>query len=313
MTNHHTARPAAAVAFANLPALPAVLALLALLALLAVPAAAQLSGQVDLDEIGVAFTIPEKWVGQLMDEAFVMGGLEEPGLILMVQHEYDTLDEIRAEAGKGIDDGAIKLRLTGELEAIGDEALGGEFQGTVEGHAARVYMVARLNPHGEGVTVMAMTDEPNYSPRYRELATEVARSLVFTRVETPPLVQQAQQMLTHTRLNYMSSYSSGTSGGSRSRRHIDLCPDQRFSYQSSSSLNIDTGGVFGSSSGSDAGVGTWRVVASGSQQVALELRFDDGRVWSYDLSFQDGNTYLDGTRYFRIGPNDPNGFGPRCY
>ena len=294
---------------------PAALLAGAVLLLLSLPVAqagAQLTGQVDLEQIGVSFTIPDRWVGQLDDQAFVMGGQEEPGLILMVLHEFETLEEIRREAGQGIDDGGIKLRLDGELEAIGDQALGGAFQGTIEGSPARVYMVATLNPHGEGVTIMAMTDEANYSERYRELARQVAASLVFTAVETPPLVQQAQQMLTHTRLNYLSSYSSGSAGGTSSRRHMDLCPDGRFSYQSSSSLTVDTGGAFGSSFGSDDGTGTWAVVPSGAGQVALELRFDDGRVWSYELSFQDGSTYLDGTRYFRIGPNDPNGYGPRC-
>jgi hypothetical protein len=300
-----------------------VLAIPMLAALLQVaPARAQLSGQVDLAELGIAFTIPDKWVGQLTDEAFVMGGLEEPGLILMIQHHYRTLDEVRAEARKGIDEGPIKLSPAGEMAAIGDRALGGEFRGTIEGTPARVYLVGVLNPHGDGVSVMALTDEANFSPRYEQLARQVAASLVFSKVEATPAVQQAQQLLTNTRLSFRESYSSSPSsggggyssyGGYSIRRHIDLCPGQRFRSSDSSQVNVDTGGAYGYGRGGGEGAGTWSVVPQGAGGTALELRFDDGTVRRYALSFQDGKTFLDGERYFRIGAGDPHGNGPQCH
>lgn len=65
-------------------------------------ALAELTGQVDLEHLGIAFTVPDQWQGQLMDAAVVLGGLREPGLILLLPHEHATLDDLRREASAGI-------------------------------------------------------------------------------------------------------------------------------------------------------------------------------------------------------------------
>lgn len=289
-----------------------VLSLVFILFVSATNAVAQLTGRVDMPEIGLSFVIPEHWVGQPNGDVFVMGGMRDPGLILMVQHEYSTLDEIRSEARQGIVDTGVSLQLKGDMVALGLQALGGQFEGTLEGHPAIAYVVAVLNPHGAGVTVMAMTDRANFSPRHKQLAEQVSSSLVFAKVDTSVVTRQAEQLLNHTRLNYMSSYTSGTSGGMNSQRYIDLCPNKRFNYSSSSFLSIDVGGAYGSSHGARGGSGRWAVSASSSRQAVLELHFDEGEVWRYDLNFNDGQTRLNNVRYFRIGANDPNGNGPRC-
>lgn len=276
------------------------------------PAAAQLTGRVDVAELGLSFMVPEQWVGQFTEDAFVMGGLQEPGLILIMPHEYDSLDEMRREAQQGISEGATMLRLDGSLEPIGDHALGGAFRGSLEGSPARVYLVAAINPHGLGMSVMAVGDDAADAARLRALAREVAASLTFSKVEAGEVVEQARQLLANHRLTYLESYSSGASGGYSVRRSLDLCPGDRFYYQDGSSVSADVGGVFGSAHGSGRGAGTWAVVPRGGQALALELRFDDGRVVTYALAFKDGKTYLDGERYFRIGAGDPNGNGPRC-
>ena len=173
-------------------------------------------------------------------------------------------------------------------------------------------MVAQLNPHGEGVTVMAMTDAEHFFARYEALAREIAASLAFREVERSPLVDEITDLLRHTRLTYLESYSSGSGGGYSTRRSIDLCPDMRFHQQGSMQLGVDIGGAFGSAQGRGQGAGRWAVIPGEGQGLILELRHDGGAVQRYGLRFEDGRTYLDGERYFRIGANDPNGNGPRC-
>ncbi len=275
-------------------------------------ARAELTGHVDLEHLGIAFTVPDQWQGQLMDAGVVLGGLREPGLILLLPHEHATLDDLRREASAGIAEEGVSLRPAAALEAIGDDALGGRFTGSVSGHPAEVYVVARLNPHGEGVIVMAMTDAENYSARYEALAREIAASLAFREVERSPLVDEITDLLRHTRLTYLESYSSGSGGGYSTRRSIDLCPDMRFHQQGSTQLGVDVGGAFGSAQGRGQGAGRWLVIADQGHRARLELRHDSGAVQQYVVHFEEGRTYLDGERYFRIGANDPNGNGPRC-
>ncbi len=274
---------------------------------------AELTGRVELEQLGVAFSVPDQWRGQFGDAAIILGGLQEPGLILLVQHEYSSLEEIEREARTGISEEEISLRLTEPMERVGSDMVGGRMSGTVSGHPAQVYVIARLNPYGEGVTVMAMTDEVNYSPRYEALAREIAESLVFSEVKAAPVAQQATAQLMNTRLTFLESYSSGAAGGYSTRRSIDLCPDMRFQMRGSTSLSVDTGGAFGSAHGSGQGSGIWSVVLGPGGANLLELRHDNGALQQHVVSFEDGRTYLDGSRYFRIGANDPNGNGPRCY
>lgn len=296
--------------------LPTLIASVAVAAvLLTVPlhgARAELTGRVDLEPLGVAFTVPEQWQGQRAEGMVVLGGQREPGLILLFQHAHESLEDIRREASGGIVDEGVALRPVGPLEPIGADALGGRFSGTFSGFAAEVYVVARLNPHGEGVTVMAMTDPENFSARYEALAREIAASLTFREVQHSPLVDQARGLLTHTRLTFLESYSSGSGGGYSARRSIDLCPDMRFQQQGSAQLAVDVGGAFGSAQGRGEGTGQWSVIPGQGASTLLELRHDSGVVQHYVVHFEDGRTYLDGERYFRIGANDPNGNGPRC-
>lgn len=274
---------------------------------------AELTGRVELEQFGVAFTVPDQWRGQLGDEAVILGGLQEPGLIILVQHEYSSLEDIEREARSGINDDGISLRLTGPLEPLGSDALAGRMAGTVSGHPAQVYVVARLNPLGDGVTIMAMTDEANYSTRYESLAREIAESLAFSEVKVAPVAQQASAQLMNTRLTFLESYSSGAAGGYSTRRSIDLCPDMRFQMHGSTSLGVDTGGAFGSAHGSGQGSGSWSVIVGAGGANLLELQHNNGARQQHVVSFEDGRTYLDGSRYFRIGANDPNGNGPRCH
>lgn len=88
-------------------------------------ARAELTGRVDLEHLGIAFTVPDQWQGRLMDAAVVLGGLREPGLILLLPHEHATLDHLRREASAGIAEEGVSLRPASALEPIGDDALGG--------------------------------------------------------------------------------------------------------------------------------------------------------------------------------------------
>jgi len=73
--------------------------------------AAQKTGAVEYKELGLAFSIPQGWVGQETDEGFLMGHNTEPGFILLLPHEYNSLENLRQEAAEGIEDEGVSLQL----------------------------------------------------------------------------------------------------------------------------------------------------------------------------------------------------------
>lgn len=264
---------------------------------------AQDVGQVDYPYLGVQFTIPQGWQGKEIEIGYILGSNTEPGLILLKTHEARTIDVLKQEAKNDIhEEGGTRLQLSGELEAVGNNGVGGVSTGTVEYQAARAYIAAVINPFGQGVMVLAATNEENYSKRYAQLAKEVAASLKFAHPQEPPAVTEWKESLKGAKLTYLSTSGgfdySGYSGSS-SRSEILLCPNQQFTYYDSSASSFDTSGGFGSTNSSDQGQGNWEVSSTEDGKALLLLHFNDARKFKYRIDYKDNKTYLGDSRYFR--------------
>jgi len=253
--------------------------------------------------LGIQFTIPQNWVGQETEVGYILGSNTEPGFILLLTHEARTLEALKQEARNGlIDENGTMLQLSGNLEELSDHGVGGTFEGTVEFQPARSYIAGVINPFGKGVSVLAVTDQKNYSKRYAELAKEVATSLKFAHPKESPVAQEWKETLKGAKLTYLNTTGgsdySGYSGTS-SRSEILLCSNQQFSYYTSSSSSFDINAGFGSANSSDNGEGKWEVATGDDGGALLELHFNDGREFEYQINYRENKTYLGETRYFR--------------
>ena len=275
-----------------------------LLSLLSIiPGLSQQTGKVDYPYLGVSFTIPSGWLGQEVESGYIMGSNTEAGFILMMTHEAKTLDELKREASKGIqEEGGTALSLAGDIQQVGPSGVGAQFSGTLEWNPATAYIVGVINPFGYGVTVIAVTNPPSYSTRYEELAREVANSIQFAKPKESPVVKEWKEALKGAKLTYLSSYDGsgyGSYGGTSTTREILLCSDGSFSYYYNSSMSLDTGGASAFSNSNDGGQGSWSVETATDGEAILMLEFTDGREFSYDIGYKDNKTFLNDTRYFR--------------
>ena len=253
--------------------------------------------------LGIQFTIPENWFGRETEIGYLLGSNTEPGFILLLTHESKTLISLKQEASKGIiDDNGTSLQLSGELDNLGDKAVGGIFSGLIEYQPAKSYISAVINPFGQGVMVMAATSTDSFSSRYVELAKEVANSLKFAHPKESPVATEWKESLKGAKLTYMKTTGgsdySGYSGTS-SRSEFLLCSNQQFSYYSSNSSSFDINAGFGSSNSTNSGQGKWEVATGGDGSALLNMYFNDGREFEYAITYEDSKTYLNGTRYFR--------------
>ncbi|WP_194775110.1 hypothetical protein [Pararhodonellum marinum] len=278
-------------------------------------AQAQMTGKVIRENLGLEFTIPEGWMGQETDEAIILGSNQVAGFVYLTLHEHETMADIQQELRQGFSDGTTTHMMpTGVFEDFDLNMVGVTFEGTMEGQAAKAFVVAILNPEGYGISMMAATEANLYNTDYESVAKTIARSFRFKKMESEGEIAAWKQKLSNQALNYISSYSSGSSGGTSAESKIDLCPNGLFTFRSTSQLSVDVGGAFGSSSSQDGGTGTWEIVSNKRGGAKLMMFFDDGRAWEYELTSNDqGHTFLNGRRYFVIGPNDPNGRGPNCF
>ena len=271
----------------------------------------QQTGVINYEQLGISFTIPEGWVGQEVDEMFLIASKTKPGVILLSAQEYTTLSEMQYEMERGYHDGyGTSLNPTSSIMSKGKNVLHGEYSGTLEGQSAKAYVTGTLNPHGYDVFIMAATTTSMYTDEYKELALNLENSLRFKQPEEAPASNDWQSMLSGVRLTYMHTYNStsystgGVSGGFSSEIKIDLCEAGYFNYYGNDDMALgnDYSSAYSSSKGQ--GNGQWEVKGN-----ILRLQFNNGQVAEYQLTWEEEKLYLDGYRYFRTWSGE---YAPDC-
>lgn len=88
------------------------------------------------EEWGLEFQMPEAWVGREIQEgrAYLLGWQERERLVLVLPNRTADLEQLRSEMRQGVqDDAGTALQVTGTVEALGDDGLAADFQGTLDG------------------------------------------------------------------------------------------------------------------------------------------------------------------------------------
>ena len=257
----------------------------------------------DYPQHGLRFSVPAGWTGREVEAGVLLVSSKVPGLVLLTTHAHRDLESLGADARAGLGDGSTTaLTLRGTLEPLGTTGIGGEFRGRVEGSPATAYVVGLVNPHGDGVSVMAATSPEKFSPEHKAIALAIARSVEFYLPKSPSIVQEWRAVLADSRLaRHVSSYGSGSSGysGFQSSQAFHLCAAGHFMYRSRESGSFDAPGAFGSTQRRDTGEGQWQIVADDGGRPWLQLRYRSGAVENHALELRNGKTYLNGARHFR--------------
>lgn len=267
------------------------------------PAAAAVGAETYDKTWGMRFKAPDKWRVLKNDGLYLLGSDTKHGFILVLPHEAKSRAELLAGAREGlVEEGGTQLLLDGEPRNYGDSGVAANFKGLVEGQQAKAFSVAILSPHGTGAIVMTAVEPGSYSAQYEKDVKSLVASIKFSKPIVPDFVGEWQRDLRGAKLTYMwSYYSSGFDGsytGGSSKKVIDLCPQGYFYYSSSDNISVDAGGGTGAyGGGQNAGNGSWVVNSRGNKPL-LQLKFNDGRVFEYELEYKEKKTYLNGERYF---------------
>jgi hypothetical protein len=277
---------------------------------------AQLQGYVNYEEPGISFDIPQGWQGHEGEDMVILGSTTVPGIVIITTHT-STIDELMREAKSGIvDQNGTRLTLNGQLRMVGNNAVAGMFQGTMEYQPAKGYIIGVENPHegGVGVTIISATTQEAFSQANIDVADQLYGSFNFKKIDKSSEISEWKQWLSNVRLTYMNSYYSpgamdgGISGGYSSVERIDLCAAGHFNQSGNSQMTITGDGVSGYNSGNKNGQGSWKIVAKGAQLI-LVLHYHNGQESSYNLEFKDEKLYLNGYSYFRTTEGE---YAPNC-
>lgn len=275
----------------------------------------QKANLVDFKSQGVSLTIPEGWVGQETAGGYAFASTTTSGFILVTTNNYTNLAMMMQQARLGIANGNDNyMQLVTDIETYNDIVIGGEYQGAIEGYAAKAYIINVANETGgSGITIMASTNTSQYSNFYKQLCINIANTVEIY----PPVQNSNTQTKPNSSKNEMEELFSGarltyfnTGDGYATKIVIDLCEQGYFHHSSSDTMSADVGGVSAGYGDSGNGAGTWRIVKGDYKQDVLQLTFNGGELYNYIITLEDGKTYLGNYRYFREYGGER---GAQCY
>lgn len=254
-------------------------------------------------QMGISFTPPAGWKAQKQASGYLLGSDTYRGLIIIMPHNYSSLQQMNAEAQEGIvDEGSgIQLQPVSGFQTVGKNGLAGEFSGMFQGQIARAFAIGLISPSGGGVTIMAAVESGSYTKDYPRFVQTLAAGLSFIKAQPQG---QGQGPGDSSLMNYFAgkyySYSSGStiSGGAGTERQLMLCPNGQFydSYEFSAS-GSDWGGA-----NSRQGAARWRIQGSKSQGIITIIR-PDGRTEQvpYQVTGEDGVIFFNGIKFAYAG------------
>ncbi|MBI4165526.1 MAG: hypothetical protein HY508_07315 [Acidobacteria bacterium] len=254
--------------------------------------------------MGVRFSVPPGWKHQKQQTIYMMGHDTIPGMILIMPHTSNSIQELAAAANEPLyqaQDG--QLMVTSAPVTLTNNMLAADYGGNIQGKEAKGRIVGVVSPHGGGFLIMAGADTAGYSPQHAQLAEGIARSMNFTKPQLPPEAAMWKQKLTGMRVKSFKHGGSSDAGGAYSwsdERDIDLCSDGAF--QSTGGFQGSLGTAGGSAimnPGNRTRTGQWTIIGQAGQP-ALQLRHSTGNVETFVLSANGSQTLLDGVRWYVI-------------
>lgn len=253
------------------------------------------SGKTFMDvSTGYQFNIPKDWISQKnQDGSYLIGHNTKPGFIIVIPHNYTSVQQIYQETIGGIQDEGIQLTPSKDLTLYGNNGLIGDFNGFIQGQAVKANAISLVSEHGGGLSILIAVRNDLYQTEYLTIVQSIANSVTFSKPKTSPIAQQWTTRLRGKKLQYLK-----TANGFSDKIIIDLCRSGQFGYNNNSS-GMSGGTTTLTYAGQNQGQGTWKIITRG-QQPLLILRFNNGEVYEYNLTNRDSNGQinLNGRRYF---------------
>ncbi len=243
---------------------------------------------------GFRFNIPNDWVGQQVENgSYLIGHNTKAGFILVMPHEYTSVNEMYQESAIGIQEEGIQLTPTSGVQKYGRKGLIVNYQGAIQGQMVKANAIGLMSPHGGGLTLLIAVRNDLYTNDYLTTLQSIANSVAFSKPKASPLAGQWKNRINGRRLIYLR-----TANGFSDRTTIDLCSNGNFSYNGTSSGMSDGPSVLTYAS-QDGGQGIWKVISRGNTPI-LVLTYNTGEFAEYRLGngLANGEIQLDGRKYY---------------
>ncbi|MGB2906331.1 MAG: hypothetical protein WBB73_04480 [Candidatus Aminicenantaceae bacterium] len=238
---------------------------------------------------------PVGWKFQQNQQGAVLGHDTIAGMIVVMPHLAASQNEVEASLRQGLVEEGTQLRLMGNLQAIGNGAWAGEYQGVYQGQQAKARGIGTYSSSGGGAFIIALTTPEMYGADLTGAAETLARNLQYFKVDVTELSSHFVGMWAHATANTLTNFELFADGTFTSTYEAG------YSGKFQNDLGHQTGnwGV----AGQEGNRGRWTIRGT-KEQGALILTWPNGEqeMIEYHVHRERGQTYwseyrFDGTLY----------------
>jgi hypothetical protein len=227
--------------------------------------------RIKIETMGLSFIPPSQWIAKQDPQSgnYIMGSNTIPGLLLVLPHNYSSLQELINNSSQGFVDEGVSMYPSGNVKTLSKNAAGAEFTGSFNGAQAKAYVTGVVSPNGGGLLAICVTETAKYSAQHKKSAVEFAESVKFSKLKgTADSRWMAGQYY---------SYQGST------ERKLTLCPSGIYYYNSEASYsgNFTDGG--GNNTGAwgtaneNRGDGRWSIIGNRQQGTIIFITSDGSR------------------------------------
>jgi hypothetical protein len=263
---------------------------------------------------GYRFALPKGWKVEKGPKGAILGHDTIAGLIWVFPHSASSLQEVQKQMQEGLVEDDVQLRLTGQLQSSGKNAVTGMYSGTFQRQPVKARGIGTFLPNGGGAYIVAMTVPNKFGSELEIAADAVAKSMQPLKAQDsakPGGTGEAgtssgssnQQLMQQMAGSYYSFSSAGPYSSGGTERRVTLCPNGTYYSGSESGYSggAGTGDAWGSAS-RQSGRGTWRVQGNVNQGILTTID-SSGKATEYRYQRCGGDCiYIGNTKFAVAGP-----------
>jgi len=236
---------------------------------------------------GIKFGLPQGWVRQQNLQGAIVGHNTIPGMVLVIPHLSENLQQMQGEMQQGVNEGGSQLIPDGGLRQFSQNVLTGDFSGVADGTQVKARSFGILSPNGGGAYVIALSTPDKFGKELLSAAESMVQTVQYFKVDVGDLVQHFA--------GHWSHFTSNTS------TWICFCADGTYSEQYESSYSSDfnnSGGADWMAASQDSDRGRWTVRGNkDSGTIIVKLANGNEIYYEYQVHIERGQKYYTEYRF----------------
>lgn len=151
---------------------------------------------------GVKIALPAEVTYKRLQTGFVFGHPSVKGLLMMLYHRNNNLEELKTDLYAGFyDESGFNIQIDGYILDINDSMVLADYKGLAENNPATGFCLGLLSPHGGGILLSAISSTELFTEEHKDFIEDLARKVEFMEPEISNGSEEWQEFLVNHKLS----------------------------------------------------------------------------------------------------------------